>query len=97
MSKFLSQLHLYTYYIKENLTVRSITQAANKGSSLLVLLVCLCKSFKELFSGCLREESSSKAGAKVRLFFELTNIFATFFQKNSKKDATLDQNQESQR
>ena len=51
--------------------------------SLLVLLVCLCKSFKELFfvaSALLIELSFwAKADAMVRLFFELANISVNFF------------------
>ena len=48
-------------------------------TSLLVLLLCLCKSFKELFSFVAPEVSSSKAGAKVRLFSEPPKLFRSFF------------------
>ena len=45
------------------------------SGSLLVLLLCLCKSFKELFLFALQEAYLSKAGAKVRTIFQTTKCF----------------------
>ena len=58
--------------------------------SLLVLLVCLCKSFKELFFYSLSRGCPSKADAKVRIIFGPPNIFATFFQQKHVNHFVLD-------
>ena len=58
--------------------------------SLLVLLLCLCKSIKELFLQRLGEVSSRLAGAKVQLFSEPAKLFRNFFQGKCKKVAHLD-------
>jgi len=50
----------------------------------------LCKSFKERFLYCLPEHCSLKADAKVRLFFELPNIFRKKFRVLCKNYAALD-------
>jgi len=72
------------------LTVRSLPDIHLIYMSLLVLLLCLCKSFKELCLRCLGESSSRLAGAKVLLFSEHTKLFCNFFQEKCKKDACLD-------
>jgi len=72
------------------LTVRSLPDIHLTYMSLLVLLLCLCKSFKELCLRCLEESSSRLAGAKVLLFPEPTKLFCNFFQEKCKKNACLD-------
>ncbi|MGM9707116.1 MAG: hypothetical protein ACI3YM_05815, partial [Prevotella sp.] len=51
---------------------------------LVLLLLCLCKSFKELLSRLLAVVVlAAKASAKVRLFSELPNFFRRNFQKTA--------------
>ena len=55
---------------------------------LLVLLLCLCNPFKELFSVCASAAGicpvRAKASAKVGTFSETKNIFKEYFQENTK-------------
>ena len=58
--------------------------------SLLVLLVCLCKSFKELFFLLLIQGQSLKSGCKGTTFSRTSKYFCNFFQEMKKKITELD-------
>ena len=58
--------------------------------SLLVLLVCLCKSFKELFFLLLIQGQSLKSGCKGTTFFRTSKYFCNFFSRNEEKITELD-------
>ena len=69
---FIQNRRLTSYFLS--------TQCRRKTSApLLVLLHCLCKSFKELFFFIVSEVVPSLADAKVRLFSFRQNILPTFF------------------
>ena len=58
--------------------------------SLLVLLLCLCKSFKELFLFYLQPVFRAKADAKVRLFSVPSKFLGNYFSKKRKIFAFYD-------
>ena len=80
------------------MTVRSITQVtytliyiATRFLYYLSVYVNLSKNSSRLR---LKRGHPSKADAKVRTFFEITNFFGTFFNKYYKNNVALDQYQE---
>ena len=59
-------------------------------ASCTTCLLCLCKSFKELFSCMPTPSVWAKADAKVRLFSEIPKLFKTFFTIKRKVFAFVD-------
>ena len=55
--------------------------------SLLVLLVCLCKSFKELFFFNAPEGLSPESGCKGTTIFRIAKLFCNFFSFKCEKSS----------
>ena len=96
----LLDLHLFFYLLRIERFVYPSTSSIPKGKArylLLVLLLCLCNLFKELFSFCYQNQpqaaSFSKADTKVLLFHETAKLLCQLFYEKRIFERSLDLNQ----
>ena len=96
----LLDLHLSIYLLRIERFVYPSTSSIPKGKArylLLVLLLCLCNLFKELFSFCYQNQpqaaSFSKADTKVLLFHETAKLLCQLFYEKRIFQHSLDLNQ----